>query len=103
MVQSQLTLEQYLQFTGQKLEDFEAKLLEDAKRDISNYFVLVEVGKAENIEVTDANVEFEMAKLADQYNMKIEDVKKALQAQMRDFKHNLEMTRIEDFLYENNK
>ena len=103
MAQSQLTLEQYLQFTGQKLEDFEAKLLEDAKRDISNYFVLVEVGKAEKIEVTDADVEFEMAKLAEQYNMKIEDVKKALEAQMRDFRHNLEMTRIEDFLFENNK
>ena len=102
MAQSGLTLEQYLQFTGQKSEDFEAKLAEDAKRDISNYFVLLEVGKKEEIEVTDADVEFEMAKLAEQYNMKIEDVKKALEAQIRDFRHNLEMTRVEDFLFENN-
>ena len=103
MGQSGFTLEQYLQILGQKEEEFMAKLKEDAKRDITNYFILEEVGKKEDMKLSDADVEFEMAKLADQYNMKIEDVKKALSAQMNDFKHNLEMTRIEEFLYDNNK
>ena len=102
MAQSGFTLEQYLQILGQKEEDFMAKLHEDAKRDITNYFILEEVGKKEDMKLTDADVEFEMAKLAEQYNMKIEDVKKALSAQMNEFKHNLEMTRIEEFLYANN-
>ena len=103
MGQSGFTLEQYLQILGQKEEEFMAKLKEDAKRDITNYFILEEVGKKEDMKLSDADVEFEMAKLAEQYNMKIEDVKKALSAQMNDFKHNLEMTRIEEFLYDNNK
>lgn len=103
MAQSGLTLEQYLQFVGQKEEDFMAKLHEDAKRDITNYFVLQEVGKAEKLVLTEADVEAEIAKLAEQYKMTVEDVKKALAQQMRDFRNNLQMSRIEEFLYDSNK
>lgn len=102
MAQSGLTLEQYLQFTGQKAEDFDAQLEKDAKKDITNYFLLEEVGKKENLELTDADVEFEYAKLAEQYKMKLEDVKKALEKQNAQFRHNLKMTRIEEFLIKEN-
>ena len=103
IMQSGLTLEQYLQFVGQKEEDFVAKLAEDAKIDIANYFILMEVAQKEGLEVTDADIEFEMAKLAEQYNMTLDDVKKVLSPQMNDFRHNVEMTRIEQFLFDNNK
>ena len=103
MSQSGLTLEQYLQFVGQKEEDFMAKLKEDAKKDITNYFVLEEVGRKEDLEVSDEELEFEFAKIADQYKMKIEDVKKALEKQLDQFRHNLKMTRIEEFLIKENK
>ena len=103
MAQSGLTLEQYLQFTGQKPEAFEAQLEKDAKKDITNYFILEEVGKKEDLELSDADVEFEYAKLAEQYNMKIEDVKKALEKQNAQFRHNLKMTRIEEFLIKENQ
>lgn len=103
MAQSGLTLEQYLQFTGQKEEDFQAQLEKDAKKDITNYFLLVEVSKKEDLELTDADVEFEYAKLAEQYSMKIEDVKKALEKQNDQFRHNLKMTRIEEFLIKENQ
>ena len=102
MAQSGLTFEQYLMYVGQKEEEFMAKLEADAKRDITNYFILEEVGKLEGLELTDADVEFEMAKLADQYKMSVEEVKKALANQMGQFKNNVKMTRIENFLYENN-
>lgn len=102
MSQSGLNLETYLQVLGQKEEDFMAKLKEDAKKDITNYFILDNVGKAEKIEISDADVEFEFAKLADEYKMKIEDVKKALSNQLPQFKHNLRMTRVEEELIKNN-
>ena len=102
MAQSGLTLEQYLGFVGQSEEDFMKKLEEDAKRDITNYFILEEVGKKEELEVTDADLEFEYAKLADQYNMKIEDVRKHLEKQVDQFRHNLKMTRIEELLLKEN-
>ena len=102
MAQSGLTLEQYLQFVGQKEEEFMAKLSEDAKKDITNYFILEEVGKKEDLQLTDADLEFEIAKIADQYKMSVEDVKKALEKQMVQFRHNLKMTRIEEFLIKEN-
>ena len=103
MKQSGLTLEQYLQFTGSTEEAFMDKLKEDAKKDITNYFILEKVGELEKLDLTDADVEFEYAKLAEQYNMKVEDVKKALSTQLDQFKHNLRMTRIEEELIKNNK
>ena len=103
MQQSGLTLEQYLQFVGQKEEEFMEKLKADARKDICNYFVLEEVGRKEDLQLTDADVEFEFAKIADQYKMSIDDVKKALGAQLDQFKNNLRMTRIEEFLLNENK
>lgn len=100
--QSGLTLDQYLMYIGQKLEEFENKLKEDAKRDITNYFILEKVGELEKIEVSDEDVEFEYAKLAEQYKMTIDQVRDILSKQARDFRNNLKMTRIEQFLYDNN-
>lgn len=103
MQQSGLNLESYLQILGQKEEEFLEQLRKDSRRDITNYFISEEVGKAEKLEVTDADLEFEYAKIAEQYKMKIEDVKKALSAQEGEFRNNLRMQRIEDFLFNNNK
>ena len=102
MAQSGLTLEQYLQIVGQTEEDFMNKVHEDASRDARNYFILDAVATKEEMHVSDEEVEFEYAKIADQYKMNIEDVKKALAPQVDEFKNNLKMQRVEDFLYENN-
>ena len=103
MKQSGLTLEQYLQFTGESEEKFMDKLKADAKKDITNYFILEKIGELEKLEVSDADVEEEYKKLAEQYKMKVEDVKKALSTQFEQFRHNLRMTRIEEELLKNNK
>ena len=102
MAQSGLTLEQYLQFAGQSEEDFMKKLVEDSRRDIRNYFILEQVAILEELKVTDADLEFEFAKLAEQYNMTIDAVKKALEKQMGQFRNNVQMNRAEDFLFNNN-
>ena len=100
--QSGIQLEQYLQILGQTEEQFMAQLREQALKETVEYVVLEEIGKAENIEITDADLEFEFAKIADQYNMKIDDVKKALSANLEEFRHNLKMQRIDDLLYNEN-
>ena len=101
--QSGLQLEQYLQILGQTQEQFDAQLREQALKETQEYIVLEEIGKAEGIEIDDAQLEFEYAKIADQYNMKIEDVKKALAGNLDEFRHNLKMQRIDDLLYNENK
>lgn len=101
--QSGLTLEQYLQILGQKEEQFVAQLREQALRETKEYVVLEEIAKVEKVEITDADLEFEYAKIAEQYKMKVEDVKKALAANIGEFRNNLRMQRIDDLLYNENK
>ena len=102
MKQSGLSFEQYLEIIGQKPEEFDAKLREDSKKELAGYFVLEEVATVENLAVTDEELEFELSKIADQYKMKVEDVKKALNNQLDEFRHNVKMNKVEDLLYKNN-
>ena len=96
--QSGLQLEQYLQILGQTEEQFALQIREQAIKETTEYLVLEEIGKAEKIEITDADLEFEFAKISEQYKMPLEDVKKALSANLEEFRHNLKMQRIDDLL-----
>ena len=80
IAQSGIPYDQYLQMTGMD----EAKLIEDAKepatRQVRMDLAVAAIIKAENIEASDEDVEAEFQKLAEQYNMDIEMVKKYLLA-----------------------
>lgn len=102
MAQSGLKLDQYLQIIGQTEEQFMANLKEQATKDATNYFIIDEISKAENITVSDEDLEFEFAKMADQYKMKVEDVKKALAPQLEEFRNNVRMNHVDDLLYKEN-
>jgi len=102
MAQSGLTLDQYLSIVGQTKEDFEKKLHGDAEKDVTNYLLLEKIAEVENIVIDDAQLDFEMSKIADQYKMSIEDVKKALAAQLDEFRNNIKMGRVEDLLVKEN-
>ena len=97
-----MDLEGYLSTVGQSEEDFMNGLKETARKEATNYFILDAVLKAENIEVSNEEVEFEIAKLAEQYNMTIDKVKEALANSMNEFVNNLRMNRVEDLLISNN-
>ena len=102
IAQQGLTMEQYLQITGQKAEDLDKKYHEDAERNLRAMFVLEEIAKKEELEVTDAEVDFEIAKIADQYKMEVEKVKEILANQLAQFKAELRQKKIQDFLLEKN-
>lgn len=101
--QNGLKLEQYLQILGQSEEQFAAQIRAQAVKETSEFIVLEEIGNAEKIEVSDKELDAEYKKIADQYKMKVEDVKKALAPQLGEFKNNLKMQRIDEFLYNENK
>ena len=100
--QSGLQLEQYLQILGQTEEQFVAQIREQALKETKEYIVLEEIAKAEKIEITDADIEFEYAKIAEQYKMPLENVKKALESNLDEFRHNLKMQRVDELLYKEN-
>ena len=101
--QSGIDLEQYLALTRTKEEDLKKQLEVEAQKGLESWLVLDTVGQKENINITDEEVEFELAKMADQYKMSIDQIKQALGQQISQFKGNLVMSKIEDYLFQNNQ
>ncbi len=80
IAQQGIPYDQYMQMTGMS----EAKLLEDAKepalRQVKMDLAVMAIIKAENIEAGDEDVEEEYKKMAEQFGMDVEMVKKYIQA-----------------------
>ena len=80
IAQSGIPYDQYLKMTGMTEEQLIADAKEPAERQVRVDLSVAAIIKAENIEVTDEDVEAEYKKLAEQYNMDLETVKKYLPA-----------------------
>lgn len=81
MQQSGFTLEQYYQATGQSEADMKATMRPEALSRVKNALVLQAVVKAENIEVSDEDVEKEYNEMSTLYNMEVEQIKRLLPAE----------------------
>ena len=101
--QSGIDLEQYYVLTKTKEEDLDKQLAEEARKGLESFFVMDSVGEKEKLNITEEEFEFELSKMAEQYNMTIDQIKNALGQQLGQFRHNLIMQKIENFLFENNK
>ena len=101
--QSGIDLEQYYVLTKTKEEDLNKQLAEEARKGLESFFVMDSVGEKEKLNITEEELEFELSKMAEQYNMTIDQIKNALGQQLGQFRHNLIMQKIENFLFENNK
>ena len=100
--QQGLTLEQYYSITGQKAEDVEKQMKVDAEKNLKAILCMEEIAKQEKIDVTDADVEFEFSKIADQYKMEIEKVKEILGKDISRFKMEIRQRRIQEFIAREN-
>jgi len=101
--QSGIDLEQYYVLTKTKEEDLDKQLAEEARKGLESFFVMDSIGEKEKLNITEEELEFELSKMADQYKMTIEQIRNALGQQLSQFRHNLIMQKIENFLFENNK
>ncbi|MBQ8764684.1 MAG: trigger factor [Clostridia bacterium] len=89
-LQSQgMPLEQYLQFTGMTMDALREQLKETAEKAVKSQLVLAEIAKAENIEVSDEDVDAEFQKMADMYGMEVEKVKELMGANLEALKADL--------------
>ena len=80
-VQSQgMRFADYLQMTGMKEADLLDSAKEPALRQLRGSLALEAIIKAEGIEATEEEVDAEMQKMADQYGLSLEDVKKYLRS-----------------------
>ena len=100
-----MQLEMYLQYTGQTREQFLEQLKPQAEQRIRNSLVLEAIADAENIEVTEEDLEKEYQKLADRYHAPLENVKKIFEADemKEDMKKDVRIGKAADFVTENAK
>ena len=78
-LQSQgLSLEMYLQYTNTEMAAFRDSFRERSERQVKLRLILKKIVKLENIEVTDEDIEAEYAKYAEQYQMPVENIRRAI-------------------------
>ena len=70
-----LSMEQYMQFTGGNVKAMVEQSKPQALKRIQSRLVLDAVVAAENLTATDEEVDAELAKMAEQYNMEVEKLK----------------------------
>lgn len=76
-----LDLNTYLQYLGQTMDQFKEQFMEGAKQQVNTKLALDAIVKAENIEASEEEIEAEVNKLAEQYNMEADKIKAAVPAE----------------------
>jgi len=99
-----ITFEQYLQFTGMTVEQFRDSMKDRALSDVKARLVLETVAKEQKFEAADAEVEEEIAKIAEQYKMEADKVKEYLgENGLENVKNDIIVKKALNFLKENVK
>lgn len=70
-----LNLAKYLEMTGSNIDAFKEQFKEQAEKQVKTSLVLEAVAKAENVKATEKDIEAEMKKVAESYNMELDKVK----------------------------
>ena len=76
-----IPVEQYLKMTGSTEADLLAQAREPAKRQVRMDLAVEAIIKAEGLDASDKEIEAEIQKMAEQYGMDVENVKKYLRAE----------------------
>lgn len=73
-----MTMDLYYQFSGQTHEDLHKQFHGDAEKRVRVSLTLEAIAEAENIEVTEEDINAELEKMSTQFNMSSDDIKNAL-------------------------
>ena len=102
--QSGLTMEQYMQFSGQTVQGLMDQVRPEAITRIKTSLVLEAIVKAEAIEATEADVEAEIEKMAGMYGMDVEQLKGYMgESEKASMKNQMAITKAVDLIMENVK
>ncbi|MBQ5559826.1 MAG: trigger factor [Lachnospiraceae bacterium] len=97
-----LSIEQYFQFTGMTPEAFLEQMKPQALKRIQSRLVLEAVVASEKIEVSDVDIEEELKKMAEAYNMELDKVKEMItDDQKKQLADDLAVQKAAEFVTEN--
>ncbi|MCI5857573.1 MAG: trigger factor [Agathobacter sp.] len=104
LAQSGLSMDQYLQFSGMTMDKMMEQVRPEAISRIQSSLVLEQIAKEENIEVSDEDVDAEIAKMAANYGMEADKLKEYMgEAEKASMKRELAITKAVDLIMENAK
>lgn len=100
-----LDLDNYFKFTGSSMEQLKEQFKEDAEKRVRISLTIEAIGKAENIEVTEEDIDKELDKMAELYSQDKEQLKKVFQSQgsLDRIKTDIQFRKTLDFLVEHSK
>ncbi|HEY9576513.1 MAG TPA: trigger factor [Pseudobacillus sp.] len=97
-----MNLDLYYQFSGQSEADLRGQMKENAETRVRTSLTLEAIAEAENLEATEEDTEKELSKMAEQFNLSVEDIKKAL-GNLDGMQADLKIRKAIEFLVENSK
>ena len=104
IAQSGLTMEQYMQFSGQTVQGLMDQVRPEAETRIKTSLVLEAVVKAENIEVSDEEVNAELEKMAGMYGMDVAQLTQYMgDAEKTSMKNQMAITKAVELIMANVK
>ena len=101
--QQGLTMDLFQQLTGKTLDDMKAEMREQAEKRVKFNLILSEIVKAENIEVSDDEVDEEVKEIATYYGREFDEVKKLFEGQLGQIKNDLATRKAVQLIKDNVK
>ena len=102
MAQQGISFEQYLGYMGTTVDQFKEQIRPNAELQVKGTLALEEIAKLEKLEVAEAEIDEQLTKMADAYNMKLEEVKKFMRDEDIDaLKSDIKIQKAMDFLVAN--
>lgn len=96
-----LSMEQYLQYSGNTEDSMIEQMKPRALKQIKTRLVLEAVAKAENIQISEEDTEAELKKMAENYKMELDEIKKLMDdSQIKAMQEDLAVQRAIDLLAE---
>lgn len=96
-----LSFEQYLSITGMTADAMRQQAVSAARENVRRDLALDAIAAAENIQISDEELEAEYARMGEEYNMDVEDVKQRVNAE--DVRRGLASHKAEHVIYDSAK
>lgn len=98
-----LTFKQYLEVLGKTEEELKAELRAGAERNLKSYLVSLEIARKENLFVSDAELDHELSKIAEESGSTLEHLKSIYGQNVESFRDTLRQKKLQDFLLAHNE
>ena len=99
-----MSIDMYLKYLGKDMDALRSEMKEDAHEKVAKRILLKSIADTENIEVSDDELQAELQRLADQYQMDVNKVKENIgESNMGMVKNDIKLKKAMELVYDNAK